>query len=603
MRDGLGQPDAPGGRRGAQGCQRDLRHWTAGKGTSSKDATAEDTAKMLWQMSSAFLLSLEPQVHHVFGDQLYGMGNREPPEGFEPGRVLPITEILPDEQAEGEDDDGDGGQGGAAEEGEGEGEGEGNEPLSGSGEEGASASDATGVVEDESAAAAEEGEGEEEKAERLQEDHGAMEEAEAGPDAGEDMDDLLWRSFLQALRKDLRSDSKMPILANVFFATMVLPRRPVGTTLNIKRTSYRKFSSFLVAVEEEGIVDVEDGGPGQEFIVGVNRQHEAYRSHRNHEDVKSAASSGAPGEDGSEDESEAWGATGRRDFGARLRPIEVHTLYRLIGKSVALLQALLAAAEAHQNDVRAAVAQSEDGNGNGNGNGNGEAADSKDEERTTTTEEERGEGDGDVEFRFVPDVDSYYSDLGGGQYLSPSGLRNILGDYVRLRGLSDRQNPKMLAVDAVLQSSLYLSAKKADVQVGGRVSKKDAVKLWQSRAQTFTALKTHENAPHVIVRGLDPPKVAILVEKLGKHYSSHIVNLETFNIDLQDFTRVCSRRFAASASVSDCKEGKPGQKKKEVLVQGNLTAEMPQFLQSEYGIPQRLVDVQQGKGMSKKKKR
>jgi len=123
------------------------------------------------------------------------------------------------------------------------------------------------------------------------------------------------------------------------------------------------------------------------------------------------------------------------------------------------------------------------------------------------------------------------------------------------------------------------------------VTKKEALQLWMSRAQSFTAIKTYEHGPVHVVKGAEVPKVSITVEKQGKHYICHVANLELFQIDLNDFTRICSRRFAASASVAESKEGKPGQRKQEVHVQGNLQKELPQFLHSEYGLPTRVVEV------------
>ncbi|RHY98398.1 hypothetical protein DYB37_002658 [Aphanomyces astaci] len=69
-----------------------------------------------------------------------------------------------------------------------------------------------------------------------------------------DLDDLLERSFYQAMKVVKPSDA--PMLASRFYASLVLPCRPVGTAINVKGTSYKKISTFLKDMASRGVVDV-----------------------------------------------------------------------------------------------------------------------------------------------------------------------------------------------------------------------------------------------------------------------------------------------------------------------------------------------------------
>lgn len=92
-------------------------------------------------------------------------------------------------------------------------------------------------------------------------------------------DNLLRHCFFTAVKggaeKKLR-EKDMPILANVFFSEYMLPARPEGTTLEIKRTSYKKFNSFLTEAASKGIIQTKETSPGVLQITAVNRSHEEY---------------------------------------------------------------------------------------------------------------------------------------------------------------------------------------------------------------------------------------------------------------------------------------------------------------------------------------
>ncbi|CAM9727238.1 unnamed protein product, partial [Choristocarpus tenellus] len=92
---------------------------------------------------------------------------------------------------------------------------------------------------------------------------GEVEEVEEGPS----MDDLLVSSFLNAVKRDLK-DKQLPMLVSTFYSSVLLPSRPPGRSIDIKRTRFKKLSAFLKEMQNIGIEN-----KGVQSLVGVNRAH------------------------------------------------------------------------------------------------------------------------------------------------------------------------------------------------------------------------------------------------------------------------------------------------------------------------------------------
>lgn len=93
-------------------------------------------------------------------------------------------------------------------------------------------------------------------------------------------DALLHYCFFTAIKggaEKLR-DKDLPILANVFFSDFVLPARPEESTLEIKRTTYKKFNAFLAKAAGKGLIQTKETSPGVVQITAINRAHDEYDS-------------------------------------------------------------------------------------------------------------------------------------------------------------------------------------------------------------------------------------------------------------------------------------------------------------------------------------
>ncbi|CAN0207095.1 unnamed protein product, partial [Ectocarpus fasciculatus] len=75
-------------------------------------------------------------------------------------------------------------------------------------------------------------------------------------EAVEVVSERLYAAFLNGLKKGLK-DAQLPMLVSTFYSSVLLPSRPPGTSIDVKKTSYRKISNFLQEMEGRGLVTLE----------------------------------------------------------------------------------------------------------------------------------------------------------------------------------------------------------------------------------------------------------------------------------------------------------------------------------------------------------
>jgi predicted ribosome-associated RNA-binding protein Tma20/translation initiation factor 1 (eIF-1/SUI1) len=98
---------------------------------------------------------------------------------------------------------------------------------------------------------------------------------------------LLQLTLFQVLRCSRHlKQSELPMLASVFFGTVMQAARPKNRELDLKKSVFKKASHFFHAMEEEGVLKLDEspssrkGTPGELVISSVNRQHELVLEHR-----------------------------------------------------------------------------------------------------------------------------------------------------------------------------------------------------------------------------------------------------------------------------------------------------------------------------------
>ncbi|CAN0406374.1 unnamed protein product, partial [Hapterophycus canaliculatus] len=88
----------------------------------------------------------------------------------------------------------------------------------------------------------------------------------------------LLAAFLNGLKKNLK-DTQLPMLVSTFYSSVLLPSRPPGTSIDVKKTRYRKISNFLREMEERGLVTLQVT-KGVQSLVAVDRAHPELRAFR-----------------------------------------------------------------------------------------------------------------------------------------------------------------------------------------------------------------------------------------------------------------------------------------------------------------------------------
>ncbi|CAI5460498.1 unnamed protein product [Closterium sp. Yama58-4] len=89
------------------------------------------------------------------------------------------------------------------------------------------------------------------------------------------MDELLDLCLLQALSVSVKP-SHLPLSASSLWANHVLPCRPPGTTMDIKKSSHKKLSKWLHAKAVDGLICGKEDKHRKEFIISsVNHRHQS----------------------------------------------------------------------------------------------------------------------------------------------------------------------------------------------------------------------------------------------------------------------------------------------------------------------------------------
>ncbi|XP_059297353.1 uncharacterized protein LOC132050225 isoform X2 [Lycium ferocissimum] len=96
----------------------------------------------------------------------------------------------------------------------------------------------------------------------------------------EEVDALLDKCLLQALHTTIK-EKDLPIPGSTFWSSHVLPCRPPGIILDIKKSSHKKLSKWLQAKASGGLISVKEDKHKKEVILfSVNRNHPDYLSYK-----------------------------------------------------------------------------------------------------------------------------------------------------------------------------------------------------------------------------------------------------------------------------------------------------------------------------------
>ncbi|NXN19149.1 EIF2D factor, partial [Indicator maculatus] len=105
----------------------------------------------------------------------------------------------------------------------------------------------------------------------------STEEAEDSRSPQEQMDALFNQCFFHALKCKVKK-SELPLLTSTFLRSHMFSCCPAGQQLDIKKSSYKKFSKFLQCMQHQKILQVKELNKGVESIVEVDWKHPDVRA-------------------------------------------------------------------------------------------------------------------------------------------------------------------------------------------------------------------------------------------------------------------------------------------------------------------------------------
>ncbi|CAI5492694.1 unnamed protein product [Closterium sp. Naga37s-1] len=343
--------------------------------------------------------------------------------------------------------------------------------------------------------------------------------------------------------------------ASTLWSNHVLPCRPPGTTVDIKKSSHKKLSKWLHARAVEGLISGREDKHRKEFILSaVNYRHPTLIAFTPDKTNKPAQTPAAATQDTSP------------------------------------------AAPGAPTTTTATTTTTTTSSGSGSSSSSG----------GLTVEEV---------FKPTHHVSAIFEAVGldPHAYYSPSAAREAALSYISLHSLTKPSDPSIVILDAPLCDALYKGAIKKGAAYPTECHKRDVGPTIVKRMQAHHRV---ERAGKSVVRkgGLVP--VQILVERRqGNKKVTRVSGLEAYLVEAEPLAAELQRKFASSTSVAGREAylveaeplaaelqrkfasstsvtevpGKKGQH--EVLIQGGVLDELARLLVDVHGIPKSHIEV------------
>lgn len=299
----------------------------------------------------------------------------------------------------------------------------------------------------------------------------------------EAMDLLITTTFLQALKRRLK-DKDLPMLASKFWAEYCLPCRPKGSVLQWKRTSWKKFISFLEEQVRIGLIAINTTDQGVTSIVAIIRDHPKLESFRT-----------LPVSETAESEMESPDAAAVDESKPLIQ--EFWTLHKKLEFLLVTLEENADGAEEEEVD---------------------------DGSLATLREHLKGQSSRT-------------------RYFNKPQVNAMLRDYIILRKLADPNDSKSIVIDLNLCSALFPGTQK---QAGNSVSKKDLMEAFNNKLIPIQMVTV--NGEVKVEKGNKVGSITILVESRGgSKVVTRLQGLHHFGLDIKEVSKKASKKFASAA--------------------------------------------------------
>ncbi|KAH9725954.1 eukaryotic translation initiation factor 2d [Citrus sinensis] len=162
---------------------------------------------------------------------------------------------------------------------------------------------------------------------------------------------------------------------------------------------------------------------------------------------------------------------------------------------------------------------------------------------------------------------------------------DVVFNYIEKDNLVKPTDKSIVVLDPTLCDALFKGAIKKGTTYPTEIHKKDLGSTFVNRMQ----------AHHVVTRGSQSvvrkgalKTIQIVTERRqGNKKMTKLSGLETFLMDPEALASELQKKFACSTTVAEL----PGKKGQEVLIQGGVIADVAKHLVEQFGIPKRYIEV------------
>ncbi|KAK9200199.1 hypothetical protein WN944_015395 [Citrus x changshan-huyou] len=345
----------------------------------------------------------------------------------------------------------------------------------------------------------------------------------------EDVDAYLDKCLLQALHTTVK-DKDLPMPGSTLWSNHILPCRPSGITLDIKKSSHKKLSKWLQAKSSAGLVCFlsdfrfpvlmlvfwllirrhlksqisvkEDKYKKESVLFSVNRGHPDYLSFKPEKRPAEKASQAV-------------------DHAAsdNIQPAKILEVTEVYKPSV------------HVNPIFASV-----------------GADT-------------------------------------GRLYTFSEACDVVFNYIEKENLVKPTAKSIVVLDPTLCDALFKGAIKKGTTYPTEIHKKDLGSTFVNRMQAHHVVS--RGSQSVVRKGALKTIQIVTERRQGNKKMTKLSGLETFLMDPEALASELQKKFACSTTVAEL----PGKKGQEVLIQGGVIADVAKHLVEQFGIPKGYIEV------------
>jgi translation initiation factor 2D len=317
----------------------------------------------------------------------------------------------------------------------------------------------------------------------------------------------------------------------------VLPARPAGAHVDVKRSSHKKVARFFAAKAAEGLLSLkEDKRSGEATVTAVNRRHPALTSHTLHATAEAAGGAGDADAAGGE----AGGAAGAAAHDAPPAPLHIEELVLPSAATKVIFEG-----------------------GGGARDGVYTAA-----EATAV-------------------LWSYCGAHCGGAASHPSRvlLDPSLCDAL-FKGVIKKGDGQAYPTEV----------SRAELPAAFLARCTHVRRVWRGEAGSGGGAASAAAAPPPLLRGALPPLALTLASRAGGKKVTVVKGVEAYAIDVDALASQLRARFAASCAINDLPRPEAAAASRapplrELVLQGERAAALATLLEQEWGVPRRCISV------------